>query len=445
MPRTDEIDDTPVTQATNLSRTLTRRAIVAVSAAFAVPTIVRAQEQERSTELRLLFGTSAAPGGDAFTTTLVTSWGEANGVTIDCAFAPLSELPARVDRVLNGGEQRDIVELQDLQPFRQRDNLEDISDLAAAVIVEQGEYASWATQTVRVRNAWYSLPIGGATPAIIYRPGSLEALGLGDPAASFPADWQGWFDLAAELKGSLALPAGLALRQTPFAAPAFCYAYMWANGGAELSPGSRQVSFNSSELAVALSDFATAWTAGFDPAGTAWDDRDLLGALIERRVGMVVGGADIYLAAKSIGDADVSVAPIPSGPAGQFVPLGSRSLGIARRSRARDTARDFLAWWHAQAQYSQWVIAHQGAIIPPTAGLMSAPIFRQDGNMRPFVDALDAGRVKGFSAAPSQASAEVTANYFVVNTFTDVARGVDVPTALDRGQRLIERFFTQAR
>jgi ABC-type glycerol-3-phosphate transport system substrate-binding protein len=424
-------------------RTLTGRAVVAAaSTSFALPSL-KTTAQETSTELRLLLGSSATPGADAFTTQLATSWGEANGVTVDCALASLSELPARVDRVLAGGEQRDIVELQDLQPFRQSDDLEDVSDLAAAVIAEQGEYASWAGQTVRVRNAWYSLPIGTTTPAVIYRTSSLAAIGLNDPAVDFPTDWVGWFELAKNMNDSIALPAGIALRQTPFAAPAFCYSYMWANGGAELNPGSRVVSFNSGELTGALTAFASAWSAGFEASGVDWDDNDLLTAFTERRVSMVIGGPEIYLLAKAMGDNDVAVAPIPAGPAGQFIPLGSRSLGIAKRSRAGDTAKAFLAWWHAQAQYSQWVIAHQGALIPPTAGLLSAPIFRQDANMRPFVDAIDFGRVKGYSAAPSRASAEVTANYFVVNTFTDVARGVDIPTALDRGQRLIERFFTQ--
>jgi ABC-type glycerol-3-phosphate transport system substrate-binding protein len=428
-------------EATTSRRRFVRTSIGLVAASASTIPRYATRAQDNLQELSLLFGTSTVPGANEFAVDLANRWGEQNSTLVNLEFAELVDLPARADRIIRGGEQRDIVELQELQPFRHSANLVDVSLIADAVIAEQGEYLPWAEQSVRVDGAWLSLPIGGVTSAITYRPSALEAIGID----SFPADWAGFLDLATQLKSSGAAPAGIALRQTPVAAPAFCYSYMWAHGGIEVDPATRSVSFNTPELNEALISFASAWHSGFEATGTQWDDQAQFVAFTEGRISIAIGSPDMYLMVRAIGDNDVAVAPMPAGPAGQFVPLGSRSLGIPTRSPNPDLALNFLSWWTAQAQYSQWIVGQRGVIAPANEPLMELPTYSQDTNLRPFVDALEIGRIKGYSASPSRASAEVTANYFVVNTFADIARGDDVATALDRGQRLMERFYTKTR
>lgn len=396
--------------------------------------------QNVATQLNILMASSSIPGVNDFTLQLGQSWAEQRGVGINIALTDLVDLPARADRVVRGGELRDVVELQDLQPFLHSDNLVDLTLLANAVIAEQGSYLPWVEQTVRVYGSWFSVPIGGSTPAMIYRPSALNAAGFTAP----PANWNAYFDFGEALKSVGAPAAGQALAQTPFASTAFCYSYMWSNGASEIGPNSREVVFKSNEMATALEAFAQGWQLGIDPAGSNWDDKANLSAFVNGQTSMTIAGADVYLASLASGNTDVAVARIPYGTAGQYVPVGSRSLGIPLRSGNADLAADFIGWWSAQAQYSQWIVAQQGAMLSATQPLSALPVFDLDPNLRPFVDAQGFGRIKGYSAAPSKVSAEVAANYFVVNTFADVARGVDVPTALDRGSQLMQMFYTES-
>ena len=433
----------PTTESASITsrRRFVRTATGLVLATAGIGPRYTTRAQDDLVQLRLALASSAVPGANDFTLQLAQSWGDQNAAIIDIAFTELVDLPPRSDRIIRGGEQRDIVELQDLQPFRHGSNLVDLTSVADAVVAEQGPYLPWVEQTVRVSGIWTSLPIGGTTTAVTYRPSALQAAGF----SAFPADWSGFFELATTLKATGLPSAGQALAQTPLAAPSFCYYYMWSHGANEVNPNSRLVSFDSPELSEALTTFGSAWSSGFDPGGTVWDDRASLDAFINGQISITIGGPELYLALRSIGDADVAIAPIPIGPAGQFIPLGSRSLGIPTRSPNIELATNFLTWWTTQARYSQWIVAQRGATLPANEPLLKLPTFEQDANLKPFVDALSLGRVKGFSAAPSKASAEVSANYFVVNTFSDVAKGVDVATALDRGQRLMEHFYTQNR
>jgi multiple sugar transport system substrate-binding protein len=398
-------------------------------------------------ELRMVLATIPIPGANDFTAQLAQSWGNQNGVSVTIDFERLRDLPPRVDRILRGAEQRDIVELQELEPYRHTDQLLDLTSMIDSLMSDQGGYAEWASRTVRVRRQWFSVPIGTRSLAVTYRPSLLQAAGIDDPATQFPTTWDDYFALAARLKQESGPPAGQALAQTPFIAPAFCNAYMWAAGGSEITPDSRALGFNSPEMTDALQKFATAWTDGFDPGGTNWDDDSNSSAFLAGKIAMTLSGAEIYQQARlgpvpGIAD-DIAIAPVPAGPAGRFIPLGSRSLGISSRTPNPEMATAFLNWWCSLGQYSQWMIAQQGTLVPPGPALLEAPVFTSDPAFRPFIDALDHGRTIGYSAAPSRASADVAANYFVVNTFADVARGVDVPTALDRGQRLMERFYKQ--
>lgn len=432
-------DSTPCPPITTGRRRFIRTAAGLVAAVPSLLPRYATLAQETALQLNVLLASSSIPGVNDFTLQLAQTWGELRGAGINVALTELVDLPARTERSLRGGEQRDVVELQDLQPYQFSDLLLDVTHLADAVIAEQGPYFPWVEQTVRVYGTWFSLPIGGCPPSMIYRPSALSAAGMPTP----PVDWTGYFDLAASLKSVGAPAAGQALAQTPVAAPGFCYAYMWSNGASEILPGSRDVSFESDVMGNALDRFALAWQSGFDPGGTEWDDKANLTAFVEGRTSMTIGAADTYLVGKLAGMSDLAVAPVPGDAGGQFVPLGSRSLGVSLRSANPELAMEFIAWWTAQTQYSQWVVALQGSLLPANEPLMTLPVFDIDVNLRPFIEATRYGRVKGYSAAPSKVSADVTANYFVVNTFADVARGVDVAIALRRGQQLMELFYRQ--
>ena len=420
--------------------------LVATGLGGHAPHIARAGQDEAVT-LSLVLGTTGVPGADDFIVTLAQQWGQSNGVNVSVSFTRLRDLPARVERVLRGAEQRDIVELQPLEPFLYQEQLVDLSPYTPSLAFEQGGYDEWVTRTTRVRDRWLSIPIGARPLAVTFRPGLLAEAGISDPVAQFPETWDDYVALAASLSESTGKPAGQALRQTPFAGPAFCNAYMWGHGGSEIAPDSRDIVFASPAMQEALSTFASAWSAGFHPDGITWDDAGLVAAMVSGDISMTIAGPEAYLQATMTpipGIAgDIAIAPVPAGPAGTFLPLGSRSLGIASRSANIDVAATFLQWWCARAQYSQWLIAHQGALLPPGPALLNSPAFLPDSPLYPFMQTLDLGRTPGYSAAPSKASAQVAGNYFVLNTFADVAKGTDASTALERGQTLMERFYTR--
>jgi multiple sugar transport system substrate-binding protein len=391
-----------------------------------------------------MLGSSLVPDVDGFLTRVIQQWSDANGsIPFEIEFVPQPLLPYRVSRALLSGEQRDIVELQDLQPFRFTSKLLDVSDIATGIESRNGGFEPWATETVRVQDTWYSVPVGAQLAGLTYRPSLLEAAGL---TPDVLRTWDGVVDAIGSIFDRTGKPGAFAFGQTPIASTAIAYAWMWAHGGAELLPGSRQVSFDSPELRDALTRLQKAiGTGSLDRRGPKLDDSSLHDAITRGEIGIAVCGASPYLAGRYVGDTDIAVAPIPSGPAGTFVPLGSRSFGITARTERVEDARNLLDWLLDPVQFTSIIVAHGGAIVPPGQGLQELPVFSQDPNIVAIAAGTLAGRRRGWSAAPSESMALVASHQFVVNTFADVASGTDVAMATARGQELMERFYTRQR
>jgi multiple sugar transport system substrate-binding protein len=166
---------------------------------------------------------------------------------------------------------------------------------------------------------------------------------------------------------------------------------------------------------------------------------------------MTLNGSSIYLAAADPeGEnsnpeiaADTFHAPLPSGPSGQFASLGSRSMGILSYSKNQDAAKAFLEWWFDEPQYTAWLQAFKGYIIPPGPAYIDDPVFTEDPKLAEFVNIVNIGRNKGYAGPANLKAAQVAAQYIVVNTFANAVQGGDVGGAIKQSATMLERIYSR--
>lgn len=398
--------------------------------------------------LNILVSTAFVPAAQDYFAEQAKTFGEENGVDVTTDFVNWPDLQPRTTSAVQAGAGPDIVEMWDTIPYLFSENLVDMSDLAESLEKIQGGYYDWVTQTAAVDGQWLSIPHGTSSIAVAYRASWLEEAGVEDAANNFPKTWEELFEVGKRLKEN-GHPIGQALGQSLGDPPAFAYPYMWSYGAMEVEEDGTTVAIDTPEFRDGLDLFIQAWKDGFDETGLGWDDSTNNSAYLAGEISMTLNGSSIYLAARDpdgenanpeIAE-DTYHAPLPAGPAGQFSQLGSRSMGILKYSKNQDVAKAFLEWWFQPEQFTAWLQAFEGYIIPPGPAFIEDPVFTEDPKLEEFVNIVNYGRNKGYAGPANLKSAQAAAQYIVVNCFAEAVQGGDSGAAVEQAARLLERVY----
>ena len=169
--------------------------------------------------------------------------------------------------------------------------------------------------------------------------------------------------------------------------PGFCYPYMWAHGGMEVSRDGKSIQFNKPEFVEGMRKFVQAWKDGYDETGTSWDDSNNNRAFLSGQISSTVNASSIYFAAKKDNPElakDIHHMLFPKGPAGRFYWLESRTFAILKNSKNIDGAKEFLKWWFQDKQFGDWWRLQEGYMLQPVVKYYNDPTWFKDPKMSPF-------------------------------------------------------------
>jgi multiple sugar transport system substrate-binding protein len=112
-------------------------------------------------------------------------------------------------------------------------------------------------------------------------------------------------------------------------------------------------------------------------------------------------------------------------------------------SENQEAAAQLLDWWLSPENYTAWLEAQKGYIIPSSASYASNPVFTSDPKLAPYLDVVNYGRNKGYAGPANQNAARVSSQYIVTNTFAKAIESGDAAAAIEEGARLLERIYSR--
>lgn len=407
--------------------------------------------QERS--LNILQATYFVPEGQEFFTQLAADWGSQNNVNVTTDYVAWPDLQPRIAAAVEGGAGADVIEMWDTWPFLYQENMVPVQELAEAVGERYGGYYEWVPLTAAVDGQWYSVPHGASSAAYAFRISHFEEAGVSDPKNNFPKTFEELFAVGKNLK-EMGKPLGQALGQSLGDPPNFTYSYMWAYGAMEREEDGTTVAINQPQFVEGLNTFVQAWGDAFDETGLSWDDGANNRAFLSDQISATINGSSIYLAAQDaaagaseldyevqVDPADIWHAPYPSGPAGQFNLLGSRSHAAMSYSPNAEAAVEFLDHFYQEAQFIPWLESQKGYLIPMAPGYAENEMYTGDPALAPYPGVSDYSRNRGYAGPADQKAAEAGARYIVVNAFAQAVQNGDAQAAVDQAAAQLQRVY----
>lgn len=427
-----------------------------VTKAGAAPKTSKAPAFIQDRSISILAGTYFVPEAQDFFDQQVQEWASQSGVSASTDYINWPDIQARIAAAVEGGSGPDVIEMRDTWPYLYSENMVEVNDLANTVGERVGGYFDWVTDSTAVDGNWYSVPVGASSAAFAYRLSYFEEAGVADPKNNFPETWEEFFEVGRNLK-EMGKPYGQALGHSTGDPPGFAYAYMWAYGAMEVEEDGTTVAFNQPQFVEGMERFLQAWEEAYDTTGLSWDDSANNRAFLSDQISGTINGSSIYIAAQTAaaegsGDSDYEIvvdpadiwhSRLPAGPAGPFVQLGSWSYAAMTYSPEQEAALEFIEWWTSQDQFTPWLEAQKGYIIPMGPGLADLGVYTDDPSLAPYASVAEIARNKGYAGPSNQNAARVASQYIVTDTFANAIQNGDAAAAIEQGAQQLERIYSR--
>jgi multiple sugar transport system substrate-binding protein len=424
-----------------------------VSAAGRASAAPRAAALIQERQLNILQASYFVPEGQEFYTQMAEEWGSQNGVAVTTDYIAWPDLQPRIAAAVEGGSGADIIEMWEIWPYLYSENMVPVDDLAMSVSEAYGGYYDWVVDTASVDGTWFSVPHGNSSSAFAYRISLFEEAGIDDPKNNFPETYDELFAVGKTLK-EMGKPFGQALGHSQGDPPSFAYPFMWAHGAMEVEEDGTTVAINKPEFVEALQAFTQHWKDAYDETGLSWDDGANNRAFLSDQISGTLNGSSIYIAAVNAAegastlDYEVQVQPddiwhagFPSGPAGRFNVLGSRSFAAMSYSPNAEVAVEFLQHFFTPEVFIPWLEAQDGYIIPMAPGYADLEIYTGNPALAPYPAVSDYGRPRGYAGPSNQKAAEAAARYVVVDTIAQAIQSGDAAGAVQQAEAQLQRIY----
>jgi multiple sugar transport system substrate-binding protein len=407
--------------------------------------------QER--QLNILQASYFVPAGQDYFIQMADDWGSQNGVAVTSDFIGWPDLQPRIAAAVEGGAGADIIEMWETWPYLYYENMVAVDDLAMEVSEEYGGFYDWVTETASVDGTWYGVPHGNSSSAFAYRISLFEEAGIEDPQNNFPETWEELFAVGKTLK-EMGKPFGQALGHSQGDPPSFAYPFMWSHGAMEVEEDGTTVAINKPEFVEALQAFTQHWQDSYDEAGLSWDDGANNRAFLSDQISGTLNGSSVYLAAVNAAEGastldyevlvdpdDIWHAGYPSGPAGRFNALGSRSMSAMSYSANTEAAIEFLRHLFTPEIFIAWMESQNGYIIPMAPGYADLEIYTGNPALAPYPGVSEYSRHKGYAGPSNQKAAETYARYVIIDTIANAIQSGDAASAVQQAETQLNRIY----
>ncbi|WP_291867598.1 extracellular solute-binding protein [Bradyrhizobium sp.] len=405
--------------------------MAAVLASVKMPAIAQG-----TTEVHILRWNDFVPACDAILKTKLFPEAEkALGIKVKFETVNANDLQARITSGIQAGAGPDVIMLNNNHPQLYKASLVDVSDIAAEVSKDQGNWYKAALANCSSEGKFFGVPMDYVGGLNAWRVSMFKDIGL----TEFPKTWDAYRDAGKKLKAK-GFPIGQSLGQSFGDPVGFAYPFLWSMGGAEVDDKGK-VAINSKETIEAVKYMTAFWKDSMDEGGLAWDDSSNNRAFLASTICSTLNGASIYIEASRKPDQyktadgkplkdDILHAALPAGPKGSFGLHLVQSHVIPTYSKNQKAAKDLLRFMHTKANYEQWFETGQGFYTPASAGWESHKMWAANPVMAPFALIGKTGLAAGYPGESNAKAAEVLSKYLIGNMFAAAVKGQSAEDAV---------------
>ena len=405
--------------------------MAAILASVKMPAIAQG-----TTEVHILRWNDFVPACDTILRTKLFPEAEkALGIKVKFETVNANDLQARITSGIQAGAGPDVIMLNNNHPQLYKASLVDMSDVAAEVSKDQGDWYKAALANCSSGGKFFGVPMDYVGGLNAWRVSMFKDIGL----TEFPKTWDAYRDAGKKLK-AMGFPIGQSLGQSFGDPVGFAYPFLWSMGGAEVDDKGK-VAINTKETIEAVKYMTGFWKDSMDEGGLAWDDSSNNRAFLASTICSTLNGASIYIEAlrkpdqyktadgKPLKD-DIQHAFLPAGPKGVFGLHLVQSHVIPNYSKNQKAAKDLLRFMQTKANYEQWFETGQGFYTPATSGWEKHKVWTQNPVMSPFATIGKTGLAAGYPGESNAKAAEVLSKYLIGNMFAAAVKGQSAEDAV---------------
>jgi multiple sugar transport system substrate-binding protein len=347
-------------------------------------------------------------------------WGKKNNVDVVCDIISMNDIPAKIATAAEAGAGPDIIHLFDGVPYLYADKLVDVTDVANAVIKENGEFYDIAKQVCSQDGKWFALPHTGTTHVMVYRIDVFKKLGIG-----VPNTWDEFLEAGKKLKANK-YTVGWPIAHAAGDGNTFMYTILWCYGGKEVEKDGKTLALDSPGTVKCLEMIKKLYDQAFDPGVTSWDDSSNNRAFLAGQLALTGNSPSIYNA--SFKDAPhltehIGHAMYPVGPGGRHLRAETQSFGLFKYSKVQDEAKALMKYLISKPHHGQWLEAAGGDRVGMLKTYNSLEMWSKDPKLRPVMEAMEFAHMQGWPGPTTRASAEAFNNFVLIDMATMVVKG----------------------
>ena len=357
-------------------------------------------------------------------------WGKQNNVDVTCDIISMNDIPAKAATSAEAGAGPDIIHLFDGTPYLYAEKLVDVSDVANAVIKENGEFYDIAKDVCSYQGKWFALPHTGTTHVMVYRIDVFKKIGI-----DVPKTWDEFLEAGKKLKANK-YAVGWPIAHAPGDGNSFMYTILWCYGGKEVEKDGKTLALDSPATAKCLEMIKKLYDQAFDPGVTSWDDSSNNRAFLAGKLALTGNSPSIYNA--SFKDAphlteNIGHALYPVGPGGRHLRAETQSFGLFKYSKVQDEAKALMKYLMSKPHHGEWIEATGGDRVGMLKIYADLEMWKKDPKLKPVMEAMQYSHMQGWPGPTTRLSAEAFNNFVLIDMATMVVRGSTPKAAIAWG------------
>lgn len=318
--------------------------------------------------------------------TIVSAFTKANpSIKVNTVYVPFDQAQAKFATAAQGGKAPDVMraEIAWIADYAARGFLADITKNISSA--DRNDFLGSAFAYGIWRGKTYAVPQVTDAPALLYNKAMLRSASVSVPKT------------IAQLEAAcnkLGAGKGIFLRGDSY----FVQAWIWAYGGGLVNPLKREILIASKGSINGMTAYKRLFDAdcAFDNEDFANDYGNMQTAFKNGQVAMIENGpwatADVLSGTAFKNRANLGIAPLPRGPAGQGSPVGGHSYVVSRKSKNVAAAYKFIQFMSRAS--NQATLAAKNNLLPTRKSAYKAPAVRNNPIISAFLNQMLVARAR---------------------------------------------------
>ena len=394
--------------------------------------------------IRLLQWNSFVPAADAEVRRQAKEFGDANNCTVEIETVSGDQLQPRTVAAVAAGNGPDIIQMQYSWPHLYTASTVVVTNEVNYLLETLGKVHPVNEAFTKIRGEWRAIPYCHVPNAWHYRTDYFQKAGI----TSFPRTWDDLIVAGEKVVKATGKPIAQTIGHAYGDSLTMWNPVLWGFGGQEVDKNGHTVTINSPGTDAALQ-----WAIRAAKAGIKWYpewlDPDNNQAYHADRISATLNGASIYI--REVVefhkfDKVTGLAPMPSGPKGNFAMNLVLNHTVMRWSREQDTAKAFVLSLMDKANYSKWLGASRGYNAGAFEAQNNDPIWKTDPKLAVFRDVVTfrgkpVGQWPGWPAAPSKWTTQSQTQFVVADMFAKAVASGNSKAAMSDAEAKLKAIY----